>query len=322
MNKLSTFEAFKHLHGKGAYKVVEGDDLQALQIVLLDMMLDIDAACKRACIDYMLFAGSCLGAYRDGGFIPWDDDLDIAMDRMSYERFCKAFNDELGDGYILQTPLDTKEYGLTFARIRKRGTTLKCRDDLLTDGECGVYIDLFIWESAPDNPILRALHGFGSLAIGFLYSCRRFAWYGDTYLNMAQGDAQLSRVFKLKNAIGKVLSFASIDAWTHAWYRWNALCKNEKSRLLTIPNARKKYFGEIYERSVILPMRRLDFEGKLLMGPNSIEDYLAQAFGADYMTPPPPEAREKHIVFEFDLGTAVEDAIAKRDMTSGFPEGD
>lgn len=319
MNRFATFETFKHLSDQENSYMVEGDDLRALQLVLFEMMQDIHDVCQRNGIGYMLFSGSCLGAYRHGGFIPWDDDLDIAMTREDYVKFREVFERELGKDYVLHTPEDTQNYGLAFPRIRKRGTILKSRDDLKSEEECGVYIDLFIWESVPDNPILRGLHGFGSLAIGLLYSCRRFAWFGDTYLKLTEGDSQAGRVFRAKIVLGNIVSFASLDGWTRAWYKFNSLCKNASSRCLTIPAARKKYFGETVPRETLLPFAGIEFEGITLMGPNDAPAYLKNALGKDYMTPPPPEKREKHFVFDFDLGEPASEILKRHGESSGQP---
>jgi len=314
MASLSTFDAFKHLYNAGGYHELSDADLKGLQAVLTDMMHDIDDVCKRRSVAYVLLAGSCLGAVRHKGFIPWDDDLDIGMTHADFDEFRSVFDEELGEKYILQTPTETKDYGLTFARVRRRGTTLKCRDDLRASGECGVYIDLFIWESVPDNKILRALHGLGSFAIGFGYSCRRFAWFGELYQSMVEGNESLARVFKLKNSIGQALSFASLDAWTRAWYRWNSLVKSQKTKYVCLPSGRRKYFGEMFERSMLYPPVEAEFGDYSFSIPRDPDGYLRLMYGDDYMTPPPVELQEKHIVVEFDLGNAVNECAS-------LPEG-
>ncbi|WP_304597434.1 LicD family protein, partial [Adlercreutzia caecimuris] len=63
------------------------DDLRQLQLVELEVLLAIDELCARYDIPYFLDSGSALGAMRHGGFIPWDDDIDIGMLREDYERF-------------------------------------------------------------------------------------------------------------------------------------------------------------------------------------------------------------------------------------------
>ncbi|WP_439108394.1 LicD family protein, partial [Alkalihalophilus pseudofirmus] len=69
--------------------------LRSLQMVLLEMLLEIDRVCKENDISYCLSMGTMLGAVRHGGFIPWDDDLDIAMMRPEYEKFKEACKRDL-----------------------------------------------------------------------------------------------------------------------------------------------------------------------------------------------------------------------------------
>ena len=303
MASLSTFDAFKHLNAEHGEYVLSAEDLKNLQNVLTKMLGEILEVCERHDIECLLVGGSCLGAVRHQGFIPWDDDLDIGMLRADYERFKQVFAAELGERYILQSPEDTEGYGLAFSRLRLKGTTLKCRDDFFAaDENCGVYIDLFVWDDVPDNVVLRAAHGFLSLCIGFAYSCRRFAWYGPYYLRLVQGNEELTRTFKTKMLLGRLLSFMSVDGWTKLWYRWNSLIRSGKTRSVSFPCGRKHYFGEIQERSSVASAIEVPFGDITARVPRNYHDYLVSLYGENYMVPPPEAAREEHIVFAFDLG--------------------
>lgn len=306
MASYSTFDAFKHVKPQEGMYVLSDEDLRLLQRVLVKMLGEILDVCERCGVDLMLAYGSCLGAVRHHGFIPWDDDLDVAMFREDYERFKRVFEAELSDRYVLQDPESTPGYDLGFPRIRMRGTTLKCRDDFFVDKDCGVYIDILVWDSVPDNVILRNVQGFLSLAIGFCYSCRRFAKYGDYYTRMAGDDAVIARVFRRKRAIGKILSFASATAWTKAWYRWNGLVRDCNTKYVSIPGARKHFFGEMRRRCDLTPTKKVSFGGIEAPIPGNWHTYLTLLYGDDYMTPPPVEDQEKHVVLAFDLGGALE----------------
>lgn len=301
MASLLTFDVFKHLDAGESMVEVVGKKLLALQKVLFDMLVDITDYFERCGIEYTLGGGTCLGAIRNEGFIPWDDDIDLNVPRSSYERLCATFQENLGDRYWIHTPEETNGHGLGFARIRKMGTVVRCRDDVGRD-ECGAYIDIFIVENAPDNPAVRLVHGVGSLAIGFALSCRRFANFADEYLKLAKGDSKLERTFQVKALLGEIVSFRSIDAWTRTWNRWNSLCKNEQSRYVVIPVGRKHYFGELYRRSDYFPVTMAMFEGGQVCVPANPDVYLTALYGEDYMTPPPESERESHVVYEFDLG--------------------
>lgn len=297
---LSTFDVFKQIDSEGLIEV-SGERLCALQEVLLRMLGDLDRVCAKHDIPYTLGGGSCLGAVRHHGFIPWDDDLDINMTRDGYRRFIDVYESELKDRYWLHDCERTPGYDLAFPRLRLKGTTVRTRDDF-GNQECGAYIDIFIIENAPSNALLRNAHGFVSMALGFAYSCRRFAAHAADYLSLVEGDAAATSAFKKKILIGKLLSFRSVESWTRVWDRWNARCHDENSSHVTIPVGRKHYFGELQLRNDYFPVSHGSFNGLTVQLPKNSDVYMRSLYGDGYMTPPSESDREKHVVYELDLG--------------------
>ena len=169
---LSTVSMFKNIKTKDSIELDE-KQLKKLQIVLLNILVDVDSFCKENDIQYFLGGGSALGAIRHGGFIPWDDDIDINMTRENYNKFISLFPKTMSDKYWLHTPEYTNDYALLLSRVRLKGTCVKTREDFFND-ECGAFIDIFVVENTPNNKILRVIHGFISLVFGFLLSCRKF----------------------------------------------------------------------------------------------------------------------------------------------------
>ncbi len=296
---LSTFDVFKQIEKHGDVIELSPNQIAQLQHLLLKMLSEFDSFCNANDIQYTLSGGSCLGAVRHHGFIPWDDDLDINMTRKNFNRFAELFKQQKGERYWIHIPQETQNYGLGFPRIRLKGTVVKCRDDYFTN-ECGAYIDIFIVENTPNNPILRTLHGIISLALGFSLSCRRFAVYGNRYLELAEGYPDITKTFRMKIILGKLFSFCSMDSWVHAWDRWNGCCHNEKSQYVTIPVGRNHYFGELYLRKKMFPRKPCMFNGIHSWVPQNSDYYLSKLYG-DYMQIPPVKDRETHVVYEFDL---------------------
>ena len=97
----------------------------SLQRVLTRMLGDLNEVCARHGIAYTLGGGTCLGAVRHHGFIPWDDDVDINMTREGYGRFVKAYELEMKDKYWLHDCNRTPGYELAFPRLRLKGTVVK-----------------------------------------------------------------------------------------------------------------------------------------------------------------------------------------------------
>lgn len=290
---LSTFDAYKHLKAEGAIPL-DGERLALLQRRLGSILDDILSVACETGSRLILGGGSALGAARHKGFIPWDDDLDVNMPRADWPRFRAAFEARFGGKYVIYEPGEPKGYGLCFPRIRLTGTSFVSREDLSNPPPCaGVFVDVFLSENVPDGLVLRTLHGYGSLAIGFLYSCRKALaerkWHLEWGLN---GGA-----FRLKRAIGLATAFASLGLWTRLWDWWNGLCRNESSRFVTYPVGRRHYFGELAPRQELMPGAVVDFEGRPCPCASGLAAYMTRLYGPDYMTPPPPEKRERHVVF-------------------------
>ena len=83
----------------------------------LEMLQQIDRVCQKNNIEYFVSWGTLLGAIRHGGYIPWDDDLDIEMKRLDYERFLKIAQRELPEGYSIANTMTDREWNLPFSRV-------------------------------------------------------------------------------------------------------------------------------------------------------------------------------------------------------------
>lgn len=295
--KLSTFDAYKRLEAEGAIPL-EGELLARLQGRLLSILDDILAVASETGARLVLGGGTALGAARHAGFIPWDDDLDVNIPRADWPRFREAFRARFGEKYAVYEPGSPAGYGLCFPRIRLAGTRFVTREDVVDPPPCtGVFVDVFLQEAVPDNALLRRLHGWGSLALGFLYSCRKA--FAERRVQRAWGLT--GGVFRLKRCVGLFLAWLPLGRWTRLWNAWNGLCRNGASRFVTYPVGRRHYFGELAPRAEQAPGEPRPFEGRTCPCAAGLEAYMARLYGADYMTPPPPERRERHVVFGIDL---------------------
>lgn len=291
---LSTFDAFKHLQSEEMI-AIDDEQLHKLQAALLGILDDIDSVCKKHGIRYTLGGGSCLGAVRHQGFIPWDDDIDINFSRAEYRRFIPLFREEFGDKYWVHTPEETDNYALLFARARKKGTVERTRDDFFNE-ECGIFIDVFIIENTFDSLLLRTIHGLGCQAFGLALSCRKFWRDRKQLLSLAKGQQGLKRVFSVKIGLGFLLAWGSINFWTRGANRWSALCKNDSSRFVAIPAGRKKFFSELYKREDVCETVEMPYAGRTMQCPRGYDAYLTRLYG-DYMQIPPVDSRESHFSF-------------------------
>lgn len=129
--------------------------LRKVQLTQLDIAKEIKRVCEENGIKYFLCCGTLLGAVRHGGFIPWDDDLDIGMLRADYETFCKVAPKALKPEYFLQNWHTEPAYALPFGKVMRRNTVyLEKKKTTKLQGN-GIYVDIFPFDYVPVNMCQR-----------------------------------------------------------------------------------------------------------------------------------------------------------------------
>ena len=120
---------------------------------LLDLFKEIDAICRRHGIEYYLAGGTCIGAIRHRGFLPWDDDMDLYMTRDNWEKFIKVCRQDLPENRVLLCPELDSTYSNLFGRYCDTDTTLLHRHNIYTkhneDDPCGYIVDILPLDPIP-----------------------------------------------------------------------------------------------------------------------------------------------------------------------------
>lgn len=154
-----------------------------LQGRLLDILKAVDALCRRHGIGYVLDSGTLLGAIRHKGFIPWDDDVDIAMLREDYERFRRLAH-ELPAPYVFETMDSRRDYPNLFGKVYDTGTTYVERGTAHLNIRHGVFLDIFPMDAVRLRTkrlqcrLVASLNTIRRLKLG----AERFTWKGVFYL--------------------------------------------------------------------------------------------------------------------------------------------
>lgn len=260
-------------------------ELRHLQKVILSIAKDIDQLCQKNGIDYYLIAGSCIGAIRHHGFIPWDDDLDIAMTRKNYNKFLEVAKLQLDkEKYYIQE--GRKDWPLDFSKIRLKGTSFhEPEDDYASDAMHGIYLDIFPLDNASDNALWAKMQYV-------------LAKYRLCYL-LGQ------RSYKSASFIKKLLIFLAsplkIDMIHNAVIKFIEKYNSTETQWLAFFYSNTRLRNAIAPKSFYGKPKYVKFEDTELPVPENYHEYLTQMFG-DYMKLPPENQRIGHHLISADFG--------------------
>lgn len=250
--------------------------LHATQVEILDEIVRI---CDKHGLRYYLAEGTLLGAVRHEGFIPWDDDLDIAMPREDYETFFKLCETELSSQYYAHSQHTDENYLHIFGKIRKHGTLFEEGSVRHLPSPQGIFVDIFPLDRVKrERGLIKRLRekcvGLSFVVIKCkLGICRpqtpavRIGCFLARFMSVRQISKRAEKWIRRQNrgSADYVISYGSgYDSTKH-----------------TIPK-------EKYEPAV-----RVKFEGKFYTAPCD-SDYLLRRIYGDYMQPPPEEDRIWH----------------------------
>ena len=287
--KTPTFESL------GLRELNEEEKKQA-QAGILEIYRDVKKLCDEHGLSLILSGGSCLGAVRCRGFIPWDDDMDAVMPRADYEKLKLVFDSALGDKYALQAPgLSGHRASNLFMKIVKRdGPEFIQPMQAADEGEKGLWLDVVPMEYAPEGLFKRFVKGVSCDVLAFsAVSVYLYKHLNPVYAAYMKRSAKGKIKYWLRNALGFALSFRSYEKWYALFDRFSR--GREASAMVTFPAGIKHYLGECLPLSVFLPPIEAEFEGEKALLPAKAHTYLRSLYGADYLTPPSEERRRGHL---------------------------
>lgn len=252
--------------------------LKEKEIEILSKCIDV---CSKLEIPFFLMGGTLLGAVRHGGFIPWDDDIDIGMYRSDYERFLREAPAMLPEGLFLQTYTSDPGYLLNFAKLRDSCTTFiqwVYKDIPMNHG---VYIDIFPLDYYPDDTLKGRI-------LLLKKKCLDQRIMTGMYLPELQQESMLKRLAR------KLLRFPYRKLSLH-----DAMEAREKLYTSVKESGWLANYGGAWGRREVVPAKwfagghKISFEGMEVLAPQEYDKWLTQVYG-DYMTLPPEEKRVSH----------------------------
>lgn len=257
------------------------DELRQVQLIQLEMLKEVDRICNLCGIQYNIIAGTLLGAVRHKGYIPWDDDADVAFLREEYEKFRIACEKELDHSrFYFQDHRNTEGYRWGYGKLRRKGTCFLRENQEHMPYEQGIFIDIFPLDAVSDNKAVRTWQNF------HCYCIRKIMW--------APVGKIVSKSWFLKGWY-RFLGHIPVDI-LYGYYNRYVIRQNKKKtkwvRILTFPTPNKEYgyLREWYENR-----EKILFEDGMFWGIKDYDAYLSFKFG-DYMELPPVRMRKVHPV--------------------------
>lgn len=260
-------------------------DIRDAQLEMLELLKEVARICNKHNIEYWLESGTLLGAYRHGGFIPWDDDIDIAMEREEYDKFLKVVEDELEDSMFLEKPYENR---VPFAKIRKRNTLLLEHYDATYHQ--GIGLDIFPMDKCNTNNIKYNLID------------KKYYWLDR--IGFIRAIEIKKPYFSMKNIAKLGVKIITLPVWfiTHDFvmkrvrknvHKLIERCKTNPKEMLAM-GVDVFYFNSKHKYENIFPLTEIEFEGEKFSAPKNIPAYLTNLYGNTYMELPPVEKREVH----------------------------
>jgi lipopolysaccharide cholinephosphotransferase len=258
----------------------DNQELALMQKKQLEMLRELDRVCRLIGVNYYLSSGTCLGAVRHGGFIPWDDDIDVYMKWDDAEKLVE--NQGLfAERYFVQSRKTDPNVNTTHYRLRDSQTAMFLEDDKGLEMNHGIFIDIYILYPYPDNKF----KAHKIIIDSFIYRI----------LVAKSGPANHGKVAQIVgNLIYGIYKGQRAD---------NKIKKVEKEYRF---NGGKKYYATYFGRdisifkSIIYPQswfknpKVMKFEDMDVMCPGEVEEYCRLQYGDSYMELPPEEKRIPH----------------------------
>ncbi|MFR8069330.1 MAG: phosphorylcholine transferase LicD [Clostridium sp.] len=252
-----------------------GKELRILQLTELELLIEFDRICRKNKIRYTIIGGTLLGAVRHKGFVPWDDDADVALLRSDYDAFVKALERDLDqERFYFQDRERTECYRWGYGKLRRKGTSFVRPNTEHLPYEQGVYIDVMPVDYIPDGKT-------GQLICNLICFFFRKAYWSE--VGKQTESNHLYRFFY------KILSFIPLSALNRGFKKFTVYLNRKPTtylRCLAVPvvTSRGNSGYWRYRSKWLEHLEDYEFEGYPLAGFADSESPLRRMYG-DYLKP-------------------------------------
>lgn len=267
--------------------------LSPLQIELLNMLSWFDSFCRKNGLRYYAVGGTLLGAVRHKGFIPWDDDIDVAMPREDYNQLAVLMQDIVHDHYVLETQeSDKKDFCYPYYKLYDINTTLV--ENYAKPLTRGIFLDIF------------PLDGVGENEKDGLKWYKKIQRKYDFYLTRVAAIRRERRFYKnCAIVISRLIPDLIID---------NIKLRKELNEMCQKYSFSESKWGgnllgnwgekEIVPLEIFDEPREYSFENIFVYGPQNYDKYLTYIYGNWRKLPPKDKQISHHDYLELDLNSS------------------
>ena len=255
----------------------------AVELDLLRVFLDY---CQQHQLRCWVEGGTLLGAVRHKGFIPWDDDIDLAMLREDYDRMCQIGNDGISSPYFLQTAWTDTDYHRGHAQFRRSDTAAIRPSDCYQPFNQGIFIDIFPLDAAPDDRQIVHEHR---------KRCQKTLKFLKARNTHCISSGRFTLIFRKLKARYLIHKYGWLHFYNRAEDEMRALANYPHTQVaeLTSLGEEPRWDKSIFDETVMLP-----FENLMVPAPKDYDAFLRSSFGPDYMTPIMAPSQHGSIVFD------------------------
>ncbi len=248
---------------------IDSKVLREAQLIMLDMLVEFDAICKKHKLQYWLDSGTLLGAVRHKGFIPWDDDIDLSMPIEDYMKFQQIAQDELSDNIFFQTRKTDKKFLFDYIKLRSnKASIVEFHEQGREVGyHQGIFVDIFPMFTLPNSEFHK---NYYNEIFKLIRDTSAVSLHTPNGKNMPEVRAKLLESLSLMH-----------EGW-----------ENEEGKVI--------YGGEMpdvaawFDMKEVFPLKKITFEGLEFPIPHNPEHYLGSIYSFNFMELPPLDKRTIH----------------------------
>ena len=262
--------------------------LDHLHSDMLEIYKEVASICDRHNLKYFVVGGTLLGAVIHKGYIPWDDDFDIAMPRDDYDKFIDIYSKELSDRFYLHHTSTDSNYWIPFAKVRINNTIFLEEKRKNVDSHAGIYMDIFPFDYAGKCNTLSAR-----------LKWRIMTWMNNYIYTKVTGISKESKSGKILNCIFSLFTIKRLSLMRDNIMR--SFDRGDRVFYVDLAGGRR-LVNSYFRVDDILPIKEMIFGDISVKVPEDPNKYLLQLYTERYKIIPPKEQQITHepvrIIFE------------------------